>query len=404
MSLINRMLRDLDAREASEQERAGLAPRVRALPARLACRCPPRVICLLTAAGIGGGLAWWLMPTSPPPPVETPPLPALVVPLPAAGSTKGKPAAGTERPAGEEAFALRVDTELSQWPEPLPEAPPATGAVPKPIAPPSAPPVASAAKVSPVGTASGEAVRPTAPTAENDTAPPARTPPLPTGRPVNPPVAAEADTLASTGPAAASEGEGRIERQLRGGPAQEAAEAEYRRALALLRRGAATEAQAALEVALTLYPAHANARQTLLALLVDSRQFEQAATVARNGLALDGRQSGWAMILARLQVEQGDLTAAAATLARHAAAASANGDYAAFRGYLHYRLQDMDAAIAHYRTALSLKPQEGRWWYGLGLALEAAQRPDEALAAFRAARDSGTLSAELLETARMRLE
>lgn len=363
MSLINRMLRDLDAREASELERAALGPKVRPLPARPSRRWPLATlsVSIVLAALAGGGAAWWLLQHKVPPPrlAEAPPMPALVIPLPA--EADGAMAEHDGSPC-----ALRMEAGLSRLPETAtsPATPRQRPPAPADVA---AFPAAPEAKVSPEGTA----------------------------LPIN--------AAPSTGETAA---EGHIARQTHGGPAQEAADGEYRRALNLLRRGAGDQALAALESALSLAPGHASARQALLALLVERRQFEQAASVARSGLALDPAQSGWAMILARLQVEEGDLAGASATLARHAPAVSqsASADYAAFRAHLHYRLEEFDSAIALYRAALAQRPGEGRWWYGLGLALAANKQSDEANIAFRQARDSGTLPPELLKMIELRLK
>ena len=59
------------------------------------------------------------------------------------------------------------------------------------------------------------------------------------------------------------------------------------------------------------------------------------------------------------------------------------------------RLGRYKEAAEHYQQALRLSPGEGRWWLGLGLALEAEGRANEAREAFQRARQSGTLSSEL---------
>jgi MSHA biogenesis protein MshN len=44
---------------------------------------------------------------------------------------------------------------------------------------------------------------------------------------------------------------------------------------------------------------------------------------------------------------------------------------------------------------LRLNPQNGIWWMGLGISLEAQQRRDDAMVAFQRAKASGSLSGEL---------
>jgi MSHA biogenesis protein MshN len=151
-----------------------------------------------------------------------------------------------------------------------------------------------------------------------------------------------------------------------------------------------------LRGALQLDSRHAQARQALLSVLVEQKQWREALRVVTEGLALDPTQSGWAMVGARLLVEQGDLPRAAELLATHDAHGQRNADYQAFHGLLMHKLQRPKEAARYYQSAVSLRPAEGRWWYGLGLAYEADQRDAEAKDAYRRARDSGTLPPDLV--------
>ena len=112
-------------------------------------------------------------------------------------------------------------------------------------------------------------------------------------------------------PAAAQPG---IKKQVRQPTAREQAENEYRRATTLLHQGRLAEAQEGFEAALNLYPAYHGARQALVGLLVEGRRPAEAERVLQDGLALAPAQIGFAMALARLQVDRGDAALAAATL------------------------------------------------------------------------------------------
>lgn len=186
-----------------------------------------------------------------------------------------------------------------------------------------------------------------------------------------------------------------VEKSSRAPLASEAAESEYRKAMAAYKRGAMTETLGGLHHALQLDPRHAQARQALLSVLVDQRQWKEAQAAAEEGLALDPRQAGWAMILARLEVEQGQLAKAVETLARHAPHAERNPEYLAFHALLLQKSGRSREAAERYRAALTLKADDGRWWYGLGLALEAEGHPQEARIAYQRAKDSGNLPTDL---------
>jgi MSHA biogenesis protein MshN len=165
--------------------------------------------------------------------------------------------------------------------------------------------------------------------------------------------------------------------------------------MAAFRQGRSSEAVPAFQNVLRLDGHHVAARQALLSLLMEQGRWPEAQTLASEGLAVDPAQPGWAMIVARLQVEQGQVAAAQETLARHAAHGERSADYQAFHALLLQKLQRPKEAVDRFRVATGLRPSEGRWWYGLGLALEADQRTQEAREAFRQARETGNLPAEL---------
>ncbi len=109
------------------------------------------------------------------------------------------------------------------------------------------------------------------------------------------------------------------------------------------------------------------------------------------------------MSLARLQLEQNDLAAADRTLARSQAYGETNADYAGFQGHVKSRLGAQRQAVSHYQRAVRLAPNEGRWWLGLGLALEADGHAPEAKDAFKRSLATSTLSADLAAVAEQHL-
>lgn len=176
---------------------------------------------------------------------------------------------------------------------------------------------------------------------------------------------------------------------------QQRAENEYRKAASQIQSGNAPEAIATLERTLQLDPLHALARQTLAGLLLDGKRYEEAARKLQEGLSLDPSQANMAMILARLQVEKSELQAAVDTLQRTLPYDMDRADYCAFLAALLQRQARHKDAIAQYIVALRKMPQNAVWWMGLGISLQAENRPAEAQEAFGKAKASNTLSPEL---------
>jgi MSHA biogenesis protein MshN len=171
------------------------------------------------------------------------------------------------------------------------------------------------------------------------------------------------------------------------------AEGEYRRALASLQEGRMIETVAALEQALKYEPKHEAARQTLVGLLIEANRNDEAMRQLQLGLTLDPRQPAMAMLLARLQIERGGN--GIDTLTRTLPYAGNDADYRAFLAAALARQQRHREAAEQYQQALRAVPSNGVWWMGLGISLQAEKRNGEALDAFQRARASGGLSQEL---------
>ncbi|MEO8407196.1 MAG: tetratricopeptide repeat protein [Oxalobacteraceae bacterium] len=176
---------------------------------------------------------------------------------------------------------------------------------------------------------------------------------------------------------------------------QQLTENTYRKALSRIDSGRLPEAIETLEQVLQLNPKHAAARQTLVGLLLEEKRQDDAVRKLQQGLAIDPTQSGMAMILARLQVERGNQRPALETLQRSLPHAADQADYQAFLAALLQREKRHKEAAEHYALALRKAPQNGLWWMGYGISLQADNHPAEAQDAFTRASASAMLSAEL---------
>ncbi|CAN7383302.1 tetratricopeptide repeat protein [Pseudoduganella sp. LjRoot289] len=214
------------------------------------------------------------------------------------------------------------------------------------------------------------------------------------------PAAASGSKIASAAPASAAARATR-ESDIVGKPgtggvtvtSQQQGENAYRRGLAALQEGRVQEAISNMEQAVFLFPRHDTARQTLVGLLIENRRHDEAIRNLQFGLGLDPKQPQMAMILARLQIEKGG--PAIETLQRTLPYAGGNGDYLAFLAGALQRAQRHREAAEQYQAALRLQPQNGVWWMGLGMSLQADKRNAEALDAFTHAKNAGNLSQEL---------
>ena len=355
MSLVNKMLRDLDLRRAGEGDRAALHAAVTPLASR---RPPDRGLpwlwpgAILAAAALGAA-AWYAthngeIPAARPG-VEVPAAAAVLEPALAPAATA---ASGADAVPG----SLRMAAELSQAPA-LVAAPPRK-------------PVDAAAKA-PERLAAGLI--------------PPRPPVM--ALPRVPAVAAEA----------------RIDKQVRLPSAAERAEIAYRRGVLAQRGGNAEDAAGSYRAALEDYPEHAAARQTLAALLIEAKHFDEAEDLLRKGSELASVRLASTLALARLKVERNQASAALELLQKNEASGERSAEYQGFAGALLNRAGRATEAVEHYRAATRLAPGEGRWWAGLGIALDAAGKAAEAREAYQKARALPGLPADLAQHVEQRL-
>jgi MSHA biogenesis protein MshN len=410
MSLINKVLQDLDQRSAMSAPDGQLPPRqVRAIPAP-----PPgrewfwRVVAVLITAALGwvGWIAYQLQPRNLATELGykageearqkterariaagkvTPPPQTRATEKAAASAEAGKSAAAPAKPP--------VPTPSSK-PAPLPEAPmPALAEAAAPAAEPAKPP-ATTLEIFKLAFSIETPITQRPPTetpsqAETSRPPPANQnlekPPAPAAKP-KPPAQAAA----------------RLEKREQPRTSAETAEAEFRRAAALVNQGRISEAAAGLTAALALDPAHEAARQTLVAVLIENRRFDEASRLLQDGLAANPGNARFAMVLARIHAERGDNALALEVLEKAKSSAQGDAEFNPLLGAILQRMSRHDEAAQAYRAAVHTMPESGIAWVGLGISLEALQRRTEAGDAFRRAVGTGSLNADVKTYAEQR--
>lgn len=194
----------------------------------------------------------------------------------------------------------------------------------------------------------------------------------------------------STPPAAAN-----IEKQVRPPTEREQVETEFRRGMAALGAGDATEAENRLRAALAIDPTVDKARQALLGLYIERGRREDAEQLLEERLRVDRRPTGFALALARLQLERGANSEALATLQRSLPNGEASADYQAMLANALGRLGQHKQAAERFEMAARLSPRNPVWLMGLGVELRADNRYSEARVAFQRARELGGLNPQL---------
>ena len=192
-----------------------------------------------------------------------------------------------------------------------------------------------------------------------------------------------------------------VDKRERTPSATDAAEAHFRRAALLLSHGRVSEAEDQLIAALNADAAHQAARQTYVALLLEQSRTDAARRVLQDALALNPAQATFALALARIHAEQRDYYAALEVMDR-AGSIARNADFQALRGAVLQRLARHGEAVEAYQNAIRGGTQPATTWVGLGISLEATGRKADAAQAYRRALAAGPIAPEAREYAESR--
>jgi MSHA biogenesis protein MshN len=372
MSVINRMLQDLDRRQALDRPDATVVRASTAKPHGREWFWRVLVALLTAALAWMGWVAIQLLPRQP---LATDLAYSAAAEARARKQAEAKPAAAAQAPVA----------EATTPPPALPATAPETAAAPAnetlrlatelqtPVAPREEPAAAEPAK--PAAQA-----QPAAPQAEPSAPPPSKP-----------------KALASAKPAAKSS----VDKRDRARSAADNAEAHFRRAALLLGHGRVSEAEAQLIAALQVDPRHVAARQAYISLLLEQQRVAAARRSLQDALALDAEQPTFALALARIHASERDYAGALAVLERSASVGQ-GGDFQAFRGAMLQRLGRHPEAVEAYQHALGNGGGSATAWIGYGISLEALGRRSEAGQAYRRALSSGPIAAEARDYAESR--
>jgi Flp pilus assembly protein TadD len=177
-------------------------------------------------------------------------------------------------------------------------------------------------------------------------------------------------------------------------PPEAAAQQLHDEAYALRREGRPDAARSKYREALELNPALTRARVQLAKMLHEEGESDAALALLNSGYNQQ-HDGALAAALGRILADRGQRADALAWFARGGGELRP-ADHALMAALLAQE-QRHDEAIAAYQTALTAEPRKSGWLLGLGLALEAAGRREEAQIAYRQALEWGEFKPEVVK-------
>ena len=372
MSIINQMLRDLDARGKGSTESIILDDRIAAPRRRVESRMLGLLVFLLLAAG---GVAYMVLSGTPDKPPAT--LPKQLVAAPQAREVS------VQRPVSA-APGIHAAPAVAAVPSVLVETPPTLVAVePAPLA---------AAKAMPAPVAA-PSPQPERPLPVHSVAAPMATMATPALK-----RAGSVATVASA-PVAVAVEPAVVKKPIDITPEAEALQS-YEEAQALRRAGKTDAAIGKYRLALERNPGLKNARIQLARLLQDNGQAEAALALLKAGYEQQP-DDGLAIATGRLLADRGRREEALSWLERGREGLRP-ADHALMGALLSQSLR-YEAAVKAYQRALAADSGQGGWQLGLGLALESVGRIEEAHVAYRNALERGEFKPDVIKFLQQKL-
>lgn len=147
-----------------------------------------------------------------------------------------------------------------------------------------------------------------------------------------------------------------------------------------------------------------NSRETLAKLLIQQGELERAMQAVELGLAIAPNQNGYRKLKARLLLESGGAVEAVNLLASSAPLVSSDPEYHDLLASAYLASQQYESAATTYQSLLQQNSAEGRWWYGMAASLDASGRTADALIAYERALQQSSLSQSLRQISQQRLQ
>jgi MSHA biogenesis protein MshN len=143
---------------------------------------------------------------------------------------------------------------------------------------------------------------------------------------------------------------------------------------------------ASLQKIIELAPEDLRTRKQLAAMLFSKQKFQAAQQVLLEALVQAPADSSSRLMLARIHYRAGKNTAALDTLKAHPHHTLASDELLSFRAALAESIGEYQLAQGDYQLLVNRNPNEAKWWLGLGVSLDKQKLGEEAIASYEQAK------------------
>jgi len=190
------------------------------------------------------------------------------------------------------------------------------------------------------------------------------------------------NTAANAAPAAS----GSVDKRMQAETPRQRAQSLYKQAADLASTGHVRQAADLALESLKADPTYSEVRQFAVSLLYEQQRLAEAESLARDGLALSRQQAQLAYLLARMMTDRGASQSALDLLDQQT---TLTADGHGLRAGILSQMGNFKRASQDYQSAVMQQPDNSLWWLGLGVALEALGQSPEARRVYAKAQSLG---------------
>lgn len=137
---------------------------------------------------------------------------------------------------------------------------------------------------------------------------------------------------------------------------------------------------------LALSPNENRTRKQLSALLYSKKRLNEAQGVLLEGLKLSPEDTDLRLMLSRILFKSGDHAKAFKLLNQHPRANSASDEFISFRAALAEKIGNYKSAQNDYYILLKRNPNDAKWWLGLGVSQDKQKLAEQAINSYQQAK------------------
>jgi MSHA biogenesis protein MshN len=176
---------------------------------------------------------------------------------------------------------------------------------------------------------------------------------------------------------------------------EQKAELAYQTGYDHLRAQRHRQAERSLRQALAVEQGHVKARELLSGIYIKQGRWIEASQLLREGLVYAPQHLTFTKLYARSLMQLNRDQQAITVLRQHAPEIKNDPNYFAMLAALYQRQNQHQQAADVYARLVTVNAQNGVWWVGLGISLEALGRSKDAVRAYGHARSTGNLHEEV---------